>query len=180
MANTIITDAPVEVGHAKPSACAELIGEAFASYHDRYHEITRRAKGRFEQCDWHGLHNDGVERLELYREVVASTVSSLEPQVREHFGDSHFWGEVKSDYSRCILGRKDYELAETFFNSVTLRVANDGCINSAIQYVGTEHPENGHGAEEHAYRAYARDSATIERVRDMLLDCAFECRFRCL
>ena len=180
MADIITEDPQTDVGKGLASACAEAIGEAFAAYHDRYHEITRLAKSRFEQCDWHGLHNDGVERLELYREVVASTVSSLEPRVQEHFNDGEFWGEVKSEYSRLIAGRKDYELAETFFNSVTLRVANDGCIDSGIQYVGTEHPENGHGVEEHAYKAYAKDSATVERVGEMLLDCAFECEFRCL
>ncbi|HEY0071787.1 MAG TPA: isocitrate dehydrogenase kinase/phosphatase AceK regulatory subunit, partial [Chloroflexia bacterium] len=180
MADIMTTDPPTDVGKGLASACAEAIGEAFAAYHDRYHEITRQAKSRFEQCDWHGLHNDGVERLELYREVVASTVSSLEPQVQEHFGDGEFWGEVKSEYSRFILGRKDYELAETFFNSVTLRVANDGCIDAGIQYVGTEHPDNGKGAEEHAYKTYAKESTTQERVREMLLDCAFECEFRCL
>ena len=178
MAETLATE--IEAGRETglEASCAQAIGEAFVSYHDRYHEITRRAKRRFEECDWHGLHNDGVERLELYREVVASTVETLKPQVERHFGDAEFWGEVKREYSRFIAGRNDYELAETFFNSVTLRVANDGCLNLAIQYVGNEHPENGHGKEEHAYRAYAKDVSTQERVREILLDCRFECEFR--
>src|SRR5512134_707343 len=42
---------------------ASLIHQGFEAYHRDFLEITRRAKGRFEQRDWAGAMADARERL---------------------------------------------------------------------------------------------------------------------
>ncbi len=58
--------APVTHAHA---AAAEIF-DAFTLYQRSFKRITRCAKGRFEQRDWHGHERDSVARLDLYKRVV--------------------------------------------------------------------------------------------------------------
>ena len=45
--------------------CAEAIIKAFNEYQAKFKVITRRAKTRFENQDWHGMKADADERLDL-------------------------------------------------------------------------------------------------------------------
>ena len=53
------------------------IRRGFDEYHDAFKMITRRAKSRFEQCDWHGMLADSTERLALRNKVLALTVRAI-------------------------------------------------------------------------------------------------------
>src|SRR5437879_1642886 len=98
---------------------AQIITDAFAAYHATFNNITHKAKQRFEQCDWHGLHEDAQVRLDLYKDLVASTVNAITSVVGERAGDKAFWVDVKRGYTQRIEGRSDLDLAESFYNSVT-------------------------------------------------------------
>src|SRR5437899_10967926 len=56
---------------------ASAIKEAFAAYHDEFERITHRAKERFERREWHSLHEDAEQRLDLYKAHVDDTVTRL-------------------------------------------------------------------------------------------------------
>ena len=47
------------------SWAAQAIHDAFAEYHDRFKEITRRATRRFEERDWVAAQCDASDRLSL-------------------------------------------------------------------------------------------------------------------
>ena len=57
---------------------AVAIAEAFEVHREAFDKITRRAKARFEQCDWQGAAEDAAERLDLY----SSIIDSVEREVR--------------------------------------------------------------------------------------------------
>jgi isocitrate dehydrogenase kinase/phosphatase len=155
---------------------AQDIENTFAAYHDEFKEITRRAKQRFEQRDWHGLHNDAVQRLDLYRSYVADSLSRVQPLLTAHTDDIAFWAEVKEHYSQAIAGRHDFEIAESFFNSVTMRVDGSKRVDPRIQYVGTE-PHEPVEPREQTFRPYKREGATSDLVRQILVDCCFACDY---
>ena len=54
---------------------AHAIHAAFLSYRAEFNAITRRAKVRFEQRDWHGMQDDALERLDLYKKIVDGVVA---------------------------------------------------------------------------------------------------------
>ena len=41
---------------------AGLIHEAYLSYQETFQAITRRARFRFDEADWAGVHADALER----------------------------------------------------------------------------------------------------------------------
>ena len=113
------TDSSLDVA----SRTAECIRAAYAAYRAEFKAIVRRAKRRFEQCDWHGMHKDAVELLELYSSFVLDCESRIEQELAGRLGpeqakDNSLWVQVKNEYSRLIRGSHDYEIAESFFNSV--------------------------------------------------------------
>ena len=57
--------------------CAKAIIQAFNEYQTRLKVITRRAKTRFENQDWHGMKADSDERLDLYKKVVDRIVVDI-------------------------------------------------------------------------------------------------------
>src|ERR1035437_3333867 len=100
-------------------AVAPAIVAGFDGYQAAFLGITRRAKGRFERCDWRGAVADAAERLDLYGQVIDHLESEVRSALGERVADRHVWAAMKAAYSGLIADRPDYGLAETFFNSVT-------------------------------------------------------------
>src|SRR5215204_5873561 len=134
MGSTGISDEMVRAG-------ADLIEEGFASYHEEFKHITMRARGRFEECDWHGLHSDAEERLDLHGDYVAKLVAELEALLGNRCGDKELLGAVKREFTQFISKRDDFDVAQSFFNSVMIRVARFGGIagiDTSIEFMGDE------------------------------------------
>ena len=121
--------------NASAMSTAIAIHEAFQSYRVRFTGITRRAKKRFEQRDWHGAHRDAAERLALYRAQVDAVLPDVRDSLGEHATDVPTWQEVKWLYSALIAERSDCELGETFFNSITRRIFATVGVNEHVEYV---------------------------------------------
>ena len=103
-------------------ASAQLILAGFASYQRQFTAITRRAKQRFEKRDLSGLQDDAIERLDLYKNVVDGVVADLGESLGASAGDKSIWAAMKAGYTELIADRDDWDLAETFFNSITRRI----------------------------------------------------------
>ena len=117
---------------------AQAICAAFDAYHARFRAITRRASSRFEQRDWRGLRADATERLDLYRQHVDPVVAEVRALLGERVEERLIWAGMKAVYSGLIADRGDWELAETFFNSITRRVFATLGVDPAIEFVDTD------------------------------------------
>ena len=98
---------------------ANIIGRGFDRYHRRFRDITGRARGRFEQRDWQGGQRDIAERLDAYGSVVDRVEAEIVDLLDAKTTDKFVWAGIKAVYSGLIAERDDWELAETFFNSIT-------------------------------------------------------------
>jgi isocitrate dehydrogenase kinase/phosphatase len=116
-------------------ASASLILEAYETFQSEFKSITHRTKGRFERRDWHGARLDAIERLGLYKKVINQIVGQLEDQLCNDCRDIALWEEMKTEFTRLITGLHDFELAETFFNSVTRRIFITVGVDARIEYV---------------------------------------------
>lgn len=153
---------------------ASAIVAAFQRYETDFREITGRARARFEARDWHGLQADAEERLDLYRTCVQDLKKELrELLTDEQFGDPIVWVSIKAVYSGLITGFDDWELAETFLNSITRQVFDTEGVDERIEFVDTDFEAPPTTAREPVYRSYDRPKNTAALVGRVLADVSF-------
>jgi isocitrate dehydrogenase kinase/phosphatase len=118
--------------------CAETAQQAFFDYQTRFNAITRRARERFLARDWSGSFEDAAERLHFYNDVLDSLASRIRKLMGVRLPERSIWTGIKAVYSSLIACSPAWEIAETFFNSLTRRVfATDG-VDQAIEFVDTD------------------------------------------
>ena len=76
-----------------------------------------------------------VDRLELYKAKVAQTVMYLEMVTNKDIANRELWIEAKKAYTQLVFNFPNFEIAETFFNSVFRRLHDHDKINDDIIYV---------------------------------------------
>ncbi|MDA0795237.1 MAG: bifunctional isocitrate dehydrogenase kinase/phosphatase [Proteobacteria bacterium] len=114
---------------------AKTILNGFRSYFADYLNSTLSAKARYEKADWHGVRQANVERLELYKDKITQTVQYLEMVTNQDIADLSLWSEAKIAYTQLVFNFPNFEIAETFFNSVFSDVHNHDKISNEIIYV---------------------------------------------
>ncbi len=117
--------------------CAQAILKAFNEYQRKFKMITQRAKVRFEYQDWQGMKVDAAERLDLYREQVSLIAVEIKELLGESVNDKKIWTNTKVIYSDLNSGYDVWELAETFFNSVSRRIFTTVGVDPQIEFVDT-------------------------------------------
>lgn len=117
---------------------AQAIRAAFDKYQQEFREITCRAKSRFEKRDWHGAQKDAVERLDLYKKVIQQIVGHEGEILGAQVKNPALWTKMKAEYSRSIASYADFELAETFFNSVTRRIFTTVGVDPLREFVDSD------------------------------------------
>jgi isocitrate dehydrogenase kinase/phosphatase len=159
-----------------PSAAvrgADIIHQSFDDYHTRFRSITRRTKERFERCDWDGVRRDTVKRLGIHPQAIAEAFELLEEPLGDQIEDHDLWAEMKDAYSLAILGRDDFELAQTFFNSLSRRVFPHFGVDPEIDFVSDDFPLPYKGWEMASARMYAANRIDSGVVRRILEDAKF-------
>lgn len=150
---------------------ADRIADDFAALVAAFGRVTRRAEGRFIGREWREGQADSRERLGVYPAAVERTVAALREWVdgeRRHPGEAV---ELKWLYRDRVAERPDFELAETFFNSVTRRVFGTRGANPEAEFTETVPPTGRFGSWEPAWRGY-RGGLAAEDVGRILCDTA--------
>lgn len=157
---------------------AKTIFEAFESYLQQFDVITCRAKSRFEMCDWHGLQHDATERLDLYRKIIKDTVAAIRELLADRLLEKLVWVSIKAVYSNLIAGQDSWELAETFFNSLTRQIFTTVGVDPQIEFVDTDYEVPPTRAKVPVYRTYPQTVTTVELVETVLNDYFFQAPYR--
>jgi isocitrate lyase len=118
--------------------CAEAARDAFVEYERHFDEITRRARDRFLNREWRGSLDDARERLLLYSLILSSLTNRVSELMAERLNDRSVWIATKAAYSALIAKSSRWEIAESFFNSLTRRVFATEGVNQAIEFVDTD------------------------------------------
>jgi len=151
---------------------ADVIRRAFDSYQHGFKEITKRAPSRFEDRDWRGMQQDARERLDLYPRVITGVVGDVRRILGERAEDRGLWAQMKAGYTQTIARRLDFELAETFFNSVTRRIFATVGVDRRIEYVDSDFDAPPPPPDEPVYRSYSGGRPTRVLVKEILADYA--------
>ena len=159
---------------------ARTIHQAYATYHEQFEAITARARMRFENQDWQGMQADASERLGLYTRIVDLVESSIRELLEIRIHDKLIWASMKAVYSGLITGYDTWELAETFFNSVTRRIFTTVGVDPQIEFVATDFETPPTPSKRPVYRTYSRRSSTTDLVKNILLDYELNATFASL
>ncbi|MGA7271953.1 MAG: bifunctional isocitrate dehydrogenase kinase/phosphatase [Acidimicrobiia bacterium] len=118
---------------------ARLISDAYGDFERRFRIVTRRARIRFRERDWAGMAADAKERLDLYEAASEGGAEAIGGLLGDRSDDKMVWAGMKAVYSGMIQGRDDWELAETFFNSVTRKIFTTVGVDPRIEFVDTDY-----------------------------------------
>ncbi|HEX6219779.1 MAG TPA: bifunctional isocitrate dehydrogenase kinase/phosphatase [Acidimicrobiia bacterium] len=147
---------------------AGRILEGFEEYMARFSAFNKRAPTRFAQADWRGMQADALGRLKVYSHVVRSVVDDIGRMLGDRLDDPMLWIAIKAVYSSLITERQDWELAETFHNSVTRQVFDTVGVDSRIEFVDTDFDSPPSPSHEAVYVIFDRQDTTADLVSRIL------------
>jgi isocitrate dehydrogenase kinase/phosphatase len=102
----------------------------------RWHSrITAGAKERFENERWAESQLAIKERIAIYEQSLMDIVIDLYQQVHPKQQDQHFWKAAKNQYTKLLNDHPQFELAETFYNSVIGRIFKHSKIDDNMMFV---------------------------------------------
>ncbi len=87
-----------------------------------YREMTRQARDHYIRGDWPAGRNCVAERISLYDTRVQEAIDELRARFNLAEIDPVLWAEVKLQYLGMLYRHRQPELAETFYNSVFIRL----------------------------------------------------------
>lgn len=121
------------------NAVAREVHQAFDEYQNQFHQITRRAYDHFAHRNWPGIQADSAARLDVYQQSITRIVDRVHSTLKGRVTSRLLWASIKAVYSGLIEHRDDWEVAETFFNSVTRRVFTTVGVDEEIEFVHTDY-----------------------------------------
>ena len=149
--------------------CAQTARQAFLDYQERFHEITRRARERFLARAWPESYADATARLKLYSALLDGLTSRIRDLMGERLSDRSVWAAIKAVYSSLIADSSEWEIAESFFNSLTRRVFATEGVDQSIEFVDTDFDAPPTSARTDVQRRYSGNSLP-ELLRQMATD----------
>lgn len=118
-----------------PAEVARLIVEGFDAYRADFRRVTQGARKRFEDADWLGVQDASRERIALYDQASAAMMARLgQLQAAERL-PLDAWRQVKQAYEDLIRDRKDFDLAETVYNTVFRKSFDGRDLNDTYAFV---------------------------------------------
>ncbi len=157
---------------------ANTIFFSFQAYQAQFCNLTKKARQCFIEHDWPGMYGDSLERLKLYKRIVNEAVAQIQEMLNEKIEDKLIWASIKAVYSSLIAERDEWELAETFFNSITRRIFATVGLDPQIEFVDSDFDMPPTRSKAKVYCTYDKheniESMLEEIVQDYGLGAEFE------
>jgi isocitrate dehydrogenase kinase/phosphatase len=112
---------------------------------------------------------------------VREAVDEMQSLLSVSAGDQATLALTKQAFTEIIRERDDFDIAQSFYNSVLIRVAHGAGItgvNSSIEFLGTEFPAPPPSAEEPISITFHSRGSTQSLVGELLWSCGYSCGWR--
>ena len=156
---------------------ARTILNGFESYFADFQNITLAAKSRFENSDWQGMHGASTQRIDLYKQKTNKIYEYVELIAGDQLRDFKFWREARESYARLIVGHNNFEIAETFFNSVYCAVFKHRKIRDEHAFVFSPQADLPPVDVNPVFRTYTLEDSLSSLLEQLLQDYRFSCPF---
>jgi isocitrate dehydrogenase kinase/phosphatase len=168
MANSETAVAEVETGERFVRA----ILDGFESYFAEFQAITVAAKSRFENADWLGIREASNQRIDLYKAKTREVYEDVQRIAGAQLRELDFWREARQRYGQLINGYNNFEIAETFFNSVYCAVFKHLKIRDEYAFVFSPHGDMPPADVSKVYRTYRLEGSLKNLLENLLRDFA--------
>lgn len=168
MANSETAVAEVETGERFVRA----ILNGFESYFAEFQAITVAAKSRFENADWLGIREASNQRIDLYKAKTREVYEDVQRIAGAQLRELDFWREARQRYGQLINGYNNFEIAETFFNSVYCAVFKHLKIRDEYAFVFSPHGDMPPADVSKVYRTYRLEGSLNNLLEKLLRDFA--------
>lgn len=173
-----MNDGTAMAGAGLPRRLAVRIHEHYARYQAEFSELTAQAARNFQSRNWGRARRAAAARLRLYSRAVRRCENRLRRATRsEKKDDEPLWRTVRDHYAGLIVSRNDWELAETFFNSVTRRLFATVGTNPNIEFVSSHFSGPPSPSRKPVYRSYRPDGDLPALIRRVLADLHVQSEF---
>jgi len=152
---------------------ARAILNGFESYFAEFQNITLAAKSRFENADWLGIRHASIQRIDLYKVKTNQVYEYAELIAGQGLYDYEFWREARKIFAQLIDGHNNFEIAETFFNSVYGAVFKHRNIRDEYVFVFSPHGDMPPADVSKVYHTYKLDRPLASLLEELLGDFAF-------
>jgi isocitrate dehydrogenase kinase/phosphatase len=163
-------------------AIARALLEGFDKHYALFRECARAARRHFEAGNWLAIQHVARDRIDFYDRRVHETAERISREFRiallDGAGLDTLWEQVKRHYIALLIDHKQPECAETFFNSVSVKILHRVYFHNRFIFVrpaiSTEHID----ADSPSYKSYyPLQQGLRAALVDIVLDLKFERRF---
>jgi isocitrate dehydrogenase kinase/phosphatase len=102
----------------KQGRFARVILNGFYAYFAEFENITLAARTRFEQAEWTSMQDFSSRRIDIYKETVMETLAVARHIAGDQIEELTFWADTRALYAELVKGMTNFEIAETFYNSI--------------------------------------------------------------
>ncbi|AMX03350.1 bifunctional isocitrate dehydrogenase kinase/phosphatase [Microbulbifer thermotolerans] len=153
---------------------AKTILNGFDAYFADFQNITLGAKARFERAAWHEVHQANRERIDLYKTKVNQVLKLVHSVTSKDTGQLDLWREARAAYAQLIANHSNYEIAETFFNSVFCsQFQHDNIHDNYIFVKPSRAPDDKPLRDYSIYISYSGRDGLEYMIEDILNDYGF-------
>jgi len=114
---------------------ARAILNGFDANFAEFQNASLGAQERFERADWPAVHEAMIDRMRRYKHRLVDVSEVINSMARERLEDRDFWRDIKSEYTELIQGHPNFEIAETFYNSLYAKIRGHRHIREDHTYL---------------------------------------------
>lgn len=153
---------------------AKTILNGFDAYFADFQNMTLGAKARFEKADWQGIQDAHYRRIELYKNKVDQVCKLVAGVTSKDVSDLELWQQAKTTYAQLTVGHSNYDIAETFFNSIFCAQFDHRHIHDRNMFVKASRPLEDKPLRDYSiYLSYQVDTHIKDTLRQVMHDFEF-------
>lgn len=152
---------------------ARIILNGFESYFADYQNITLGARSRFENADWLGIHAATIQRIDLYKLKVNFVLDTVELVAGQELRNYEFWRDTRKIYAGLIRNHNNFEIAETFYNSVYNAVFLHEQVRNDYAFVFSSQGDIPLSDSSPVLRYYSVETSLATTIEKLLVDYRF-------
>lgn len=153
---------------------AMAILNGFDAFFAEYKNITLGAQARFEAADWHACQNAMRARLDLWKQKRAIVAEAAYTITGGSVEDRENWAIAKEEYAELIQNHDNYEIAQSFFNSIYCHVFHHEKIRDQHTFAMTPVGHGGPISSQSILNIHRFDGGNAaDIIRKLLLSCEF-------
>ena len=152
---------------------AANILSGFALFRVLFESFNDQAKQLFEARDWHGVQRLSAQRIASNNEHLNRKAEDIRARLGGDTISADKWRETKYVYTQLIRQRYDYELAETFFNSIYRRLHTARALDPEQMFVYSAFERPPLALERPIYDVFAPTAGVTDMLRRLLFSLNF-------